>query len=200
MASPYSNPQRIYLKRVTDPNTGEIEERTLCIVYPNPAYAEDITLPPYITDEYALTVLDGEETIYKGIKITIDLTGKMTIDHPASELTSYLVKSTILFEFDSNKGEILGGKLNYKCQDPTSNVHLCLNGESSYSKDLTFGPKNELHLSIIGVDDIRARTQGGTPTQYSQLYALRDQILFLKIAPIIGTSNNNIVVQYKKRL
>lgn len=201
MASPYADPKRIYLERITDSNTGTINKRTLWVVYPNPEYSNDETLPPYLKDAYTLSELVGENTVYKGIEMTVDLTGKLTIDYPASELTSYLTKSTILFEFNSNKGDILGGKLNYNCQDPSNNVHLCLKGESSISTDLKFGPKDELHLSIIGVDDIRARTSGGgTPPQYSQIYALHDQTLFLKIVPIIGTSNNNIIIQYKKRI
>lgn len=197
--SVHSDPQRIYLERVTDPNTGDILQRKLWVVYPNPEYPNDESLPPFLKADYLLTKIVNGQTIYYGIKMAVDVTGKLTITYPASELTSYLVKSTVLFEFGTQRGDVYAGKLDYSCEDPTNDEHLCLKGESNICRSLVFGPKNELHLSIIGVDDIRARsTGGGNVPKYSQLYAMHDQTLFIKVVPIIGTANSNIVIQYKK--
>lgn len=143
-------------------------------------------------------------------RITLSISAdnaSITIEENSSPMTNPLVTSTIRFETNSgddpNQGRIEGGLFfNKDNTNPNCNCITSIEG-FEYDKDndkinptsypLFVASQNELILSIIGVDDIRAKTDGN----YNETYSLEEQELSFMLKPIGAGPNLDILIEYK---
>lgn len=186
-------PKELSYERSFNPD-GSFKALNLCIVWEN-ASTQDINL---------LKEIVGTPGTYEGVLLSMNKSGDLTVTHPSNAPTNPLVESKILFESEKSQGDIIGGTLTYTCQDVDNDVNICLKGAGNTENNLQFGLKDEFHVSIIGVDDIRARKKEEEEQEleiphYSQLFLLQDQALFLQLEKDPNNSNNfYLSIKYKK--
>lgn len=115
---------------------------------------------------------------------------------------NYSVLSEILFENvdDDDDSDITGGFIKIDINNGISDT-IRLQGDGNNYDDLVVGVKDLFHLSIIGVDDIRASVRN--PLNYIETYLMEEQKIFLKVTPkevSPETFKKYLQVRYAKRL
>lgn len=190
MATSVNYPQSLYFDR--EVNNGNIS-RKLYVFYKE-------TSTSTVIQKKVFDIVTNER-----IKISTNAnSSSMTITENSAAISGALVKSTIRFETNEgespNQGRIEGGlfsnedssNANCDCSTIIEGYEYDTGTISPSSYPLFIANQDELILSIIGVDDIRAKTDGN----YNETYALEGQELSFMLEPVGTGTNFNILIEY----